>query len=126
MTLKSRLVAHGLVGAGLVLGACVLWIIYSGTAGSPCVKNLRQLQSYKERWGSENDRAGNNVPAWEDIRPYMHGRTDLNCPGGGGYTLGRIDEPVTCSIGGHGHSIKLYQPASMGASRDVKKQSGTF
>lgn len=67
-------------------------------AMNACVNNLRQLEGAKEQWKLENHKGTNDVPAWEDLLPYL--RQKPVCPQGGTYILGRAGEPPRCLFGG--------------------------
>jgi len=52
----------------------------------------------------ENNIPSDATPAWGDLVPiYLRGRPP-QCPMGGTYTIGRMDEDPTCSLGGD-HTI---------------------
>ncbi len=85
----------------LVVGVLVLppFIRARNTpAENSCVNNLRQLEGAKEQWKFDNHKGTNDVPAWEDLLPYL-GQKPV-CPHGGTYILGRVGEPPRCSFGG--------------------------
>ena len=71
-----------------------------------CINTLRQLDGAKQQWALEHQKKPADVPTWSDICPYI-GRdpvnagceTNLICPEGGSYRLGRLDELPTCSLG---------------------------
>lgn len=66
---------------------------------SACVNNLGWINGLKEQWALEHTETTNTL-TWDDLRPYMHGRTNYpSCPAGGTYTIGRRGEYPTCSIG---------------------------
>jgi hypothetical protein len=110
MSRKSTVLILGCV---IVLGVATLVVprlIHprSTKAMLPCVNNLRQLDGAKQRWELENRKTANDVPTWEDLRPYFpdwwtNGRPV--CPEGGTYTLGRVGESPRCSIGGPEHTL---------------------
>src|ERR1043166_1125811 len=98
------------------------WILIVGTVGiafpacerrtakiSQCVVNLQHIRSFKELWEQDNDKSSNNVPTWDDLRPYFptawSNRIPV-CPSGGTDSLGHVGQDPTCSIGGKGHSIR--------------------
>jgi hypothetical protein len=62
-----------------------------------CIDNLRIIDAAKQEWALDNKKTTNDVPTWNDILPMM--RTMPICPDGGTYTIGRVGEPPTCSIG---------------------------
>jgi hypothetical protein len=98
------------VTAVLIFGAAVVVLvsqnfIHSGTTpGNGCINNLRQLDGAKEQWQLELHKSTNDVPTWDDIRPYV-GRgaegTLPTCPMGGKYTLHKLGQKPTCSCPGH-------------------------
>ena len=73
--------------------------------GSPaltCINNLRQIDAAKYEWALENRKTNGTVCTASDITPYI--KLDANgnlpkCPSGGTYTIGKIGEPPTCSLG---------------------------
>jgi hypothetical protein len=83
----------------------IRWFIVSRSTSSSnaCVNNLRQISGCKEQWALENSKTTNDVPVWEDIRPYLP--RNLVCPQGGTYACGRVGDPPTCSLGGRDHAL---------------------
>src|SRR6266540_1901806 len=84
------------------------FIARSTPSAAPCINNLRVIQSAKDQWMLENSKATNAVPMWDAIRPYFPSAWTNGgpvCPQGGTYTLGRVGEPPTCSIGGRQHTV---------------------
>jgi hypothetical protein len=76
------------------------------SAQNACVNNLREIDGAKQQWAMENSNTNGPV-TWNDILPFLgHGPAGgmPRCPKGGQYTLGNLDEPPTCSIGGD-HSL---------------------
>src|SRR5215469_2927847 len=68
-----------------------------------CINNLRLIDGAKEAWAQEHQKTNSDIPAWADLKPYFgrSGGEILECPSGGTYTVGRIDQKPTCSIPGH-------------------------
>lgn len=88
----------GLVAAFVVPGFVAVSLARSSNA---CVNNLRVIDDAKQQWALENGKT-NGVVTWADIKPYMGRGTEGSipkCPQGGVYTIGRLDEDPTCSIG---------------------------
>jgi hypothetical protein len=90
------------------------WLVTSTEkATAPCVVRLMVIDGCKQQWAAENNKTTNDVPTWENIRPYLpSGWTNSYwangkaiCPENGTYTIERVGEPPTCSIGGPKHSI---------------------
>ncbi|MCX6925457.1 MAG: hypothetical protein NT154_19950 [Verrucomicrobia bacterium] len=67
-----------------------------------CLNNQRQIDGATCQWAADKHRGTNDVPSWEDIRPYLQrsGKI-LKCPLGGAYALGSAGKPPTCSYPGH-------------------------
>ena len=79
------------------------------TVRNTCVNNLRILDSCKQEWALEHKKATNDIPTWDDLRPYIPNWWTNGmpvCPQGGIYIIGRIGKAPTCSIGGTGHSVQ--------------------
>jgi hypothetical protein len=71
-------------------------------SANPCINNMRIIESAKNQWMLERGKTTNDVPTWNDLRPYFPDRWSNSipvCPDGGTYTLGRVGEPPTCSLG---------------------------
>jgi general secretion pathway protein G len=67
-----------------------------------CINNLRQIDGAKTMWALENGKTNSAVVTEKEIKPYI--KLDANgnlpkCPQGGIYTIGKIGEPPTCSLG---------------------------
>jgi hypothetical protein len=75
---------------------------------SRCVFNLRNIDLAKRLWEEDNNKTSNDIPTWNGLLPYMPEWSNQIpvCPSGGTYTIGRIGELPTCSIGGPGHSLQ--------------------
>ena len=98
--------------AVLGVGVAVVVRARNTSASNACVTNLRQLDGVKETWALDNSKTTNDVPIWEAIRPYLPQREQEAkpigpvCPQGGTYSLRRVGERPTCSLGGPGHTLK--------------------
>jgi hypothetical protein len=89
----------------LFLPGCVHHKVGRSTASmNACVNVLRAIDAAKQEWALEHDVSTNAAPAWTDVLPFLANRVPT-CPRGGTYTLGRIDEDPTCSIGGPAHTL---------------------
>ena len=92
----------------LAVGIQSFLIARSEKASAPCINLLRQIVAAKDQWALEKGKKTNDVPSWDDIRPYFPSvwtNTIPVCPDGGTYTIGRIGEFPTCSIGRRGHTL---------------------
>jgi len=88
----------------LILAEVVGLQLYFGphymSAANACFNNLRQIDAAKQQWGLEHHASATNTPSWDDLRPYLAGGKILTCPNGGTYTIGRMNQPPTCSHSG--------------------------
>jgi hypothetical protein len=101
--------------AGVILAAIIIPNFVKPLSTSPyndCINNLRVIDAAKNEWALVNNKATNDTPTWEDIRPFVHDEERAKpylklapesnfpkCPSGGIYTIGKIGEPPTCSLG---------------------------
>jgi hypothetical protein len=92
-----------LLAVNLVMGVRWYLATRSTSASNSCVNNLRQIIAAKEQWAQEHHKTTNDVPSWEEIRPYLAG--ELVCPQHGTYACGRVGDPPTCSLGGREHTL---------------------
>ena len=77
-----------------------------------CINNLREIDGAKERWTLGHNAKPNDFITLDEIKPYLvpygqpNGYIKLDakgnlpkCPSGGVYTIGKVGEPPTCSLG---------------------------
>jgi len=68
-----------------------------------CIKNLRQIDAAKKKWVLEHNGKAGDVVTEYDLTPYTKSNSECDifptCPQGGAYTIGKIGEPPTCSLG---------------------------
>ena len=78
----------------------------ASSSSNACVNNLRVIAAAKDQWALENNKTTNDTPTWDDLRPYFGRATNQppKCPDGGIYTLGKVGQNPTCSLGGS-HSL---------------------
>ena len=74
-----------------------------------CVNNLDCIQHAKAKWARDLNKPNLAVPTEDDLRPVLKGlgAGDFlpRCPAGGTYSIGQINQPVTCSFDGPGHAL---------------------
>jgi hypothetical protein len=106
MRLLKSLIAAGALAAVV---AVIVYVVAANlvrartdVARNPCINILRCIDGATATWALDNGKTTNDMPSWEDIRPYLSrdGRIP-SCPQGGKYTLGRKGTPPTCSYPGH-------------------------
>ena len=84
----------------------------STSPANACINNLREIEGAKEKWILEHHAKTNDVVTLNDIKPYLTPYGEPNgfikldakgnlpkCPAGGVYTIGKIGESPTCSVG---------------------------
>ena len=88
---------------GLLAFAIVIPNLAKQTASArPCIANLRDLDSAKQQWAVENGKTNGAVCTEGDIKQFVKLDSNGNlpkCPQGGIYTIGKVGESVTCSLG---------------------------
>jgi hypothetical protein len=81
------------------------------TAKNSCINQLRQIDGAKVQWAFAHHKLANDAPTWEDLRSYfIRARLPLECPDGGVYTIGRVDELPSCSIARHTEYWRTNHP----------------
>ena len=62
--------------------------------------NLKQMDGAKASWALEQKKSNSDTPADTDLfGATVYIRDKPLCPGGGSYTLGQVQDRVTCSLG---------------------------
>jgi hypothetical protein len=74
------------------------------SAAAGCINSLRQIQAAKEQWALEQHKTTNDIPTWDDLRPWFREDWQPVCPRTN-YTIGRVGEYPTCVIGGPHHTL---------------------
>lgn len=65
-----------------------------------CINNLRQIDGAIEQWALDKNIHATNQVVEAEVAAYIkHGMP--TCPGGGKYTIGKVNEPPRCSIHDH-------------------------
>jgi len=67
-----------------------------------CAVNRLNIDGAKLRWSIENSQPASATPTEEDLfgqNPYLEHKP--NCPAGGAYALGAVQEKCTCSYAKH-------------------------
>jgi hypothetical protein len=108
--------AKAAITAVLLLAVGVMFYrTWSINARDECVHSLHHHCEAKWAWAQEHHAPTNATPTWNDLRPYYVGPTHWptnepapHCPGGGTWTIGRLDELPCCSIAKHTASLRHY------------------
>lgn len=103
-TLIEILLVILIIGVLLGIALPAMLTARTSSANRSCRENLRAIESAKERFAIENNFPSDGTPTWTDLVPiFVKGRAP-QCPMGGTYTIGRMDEDPVCSYGGE-HTI---------------------
>jgi hypothetical protein len=67
-----------------------------------CINNMRQIEAAKNEWALENGISNDVTVTENDITPYIQLNSNSSippCPSGGTYTIGKVRDLPTCSLG---------------------------
>jgi prepilin-type N-terminal cleavage/methylation domain-containing protein len=99
-TLIEIMVVVSIIGILLAVAAPNFVHARDGSRAKSCQYNLQQIQSAKERWAMDNNRAAASLPTMAELAvPGVYMRNTPACPSGGNYTVGRLNEIPVCSLG---------------------------
>ena len=71
-----------------------------------CIKNLSTIDSAKQQWGLDCQKAESDVPADSDlVGTALYLRVTPVCPGGGSYSFNAIGLKPTCTFASVGHTL---------------------
>ena len=108
MSKKSTIVSCAIV-VSLIIAFGVRWFIRAQTQSArySCVAALRAIDGMKQTWALEFHKTTNDVPRWDDLAK-QSGKAEWRweCPDGGVYTIGRVGDHPSCSIGGSSHTLR--------------------
>jgi hypothetical protein len=98
-----KLAAAGLASLSLI--GLVILCINPGKMGvhstrsavNECAKNIRAIESVKREWAITHTATNGTEINWDQIKDSFP-RGIPACPSGGEYQLGKIGEPVACSV----------------------------
>ena len=72
------------------------------SAQNLCISNLRRIDDAKAQWAMDTRKGGGVQPKDNDLfGPRAYLRTKPECPVGGQYDLGKVQETPTCTVAGH-------------------------
>lgn len=84
-----------------------------------CQYNQSMIENAKNEWANEHDLT-EGTPSWEDLTPYLDDNMIPVCPSGGTYTIGSLQEPVSCSVDGHTiEQAPVWDEEDQGAEADT-------
>ena len=76
-----------------------------------CLNFLRQIDAATQQYGLEHNLTETNFVSAEDILPYLPKGQMPQCPSGGTYTFGKMNEVPRCSIPEHALPSSVESPA---------------
>jgi hypothetical protein len=76
-----------------------------------CKRNLKNLQATKVMWALDTNKPDDALPVQGDLVPYYIKMMPI-CSSGGVYTLGKVNEPPTCSIKEHNPDSSKFNKAT--------------
>ena len=109
MSKKKVIIAASLTCVTVGLAWAVPHLLRS-LGNTCCICQLEQIEGAKMTWAQVYQKTTNDTPTLADLQPIvLPGRPGVplvfQCPKGGTYTIGRVGEPPTCSIGGPEHTL---------------------
>jgi hypothetical protein len=87
---------------GVVVLFCGMTVIqeaipaHDSAQQSACINNLRVIDEAKRQWAADNHKSSNDAPTESDLFLYL--KTKPECPSGGNYTIGKMNETPKCSL----------------------------
>lgn len=66
-----------------------------------CINNLRRIDGAKEQWALEKGFEGGTGFVEAEVAIFLKGGKIPECPKGGKYSLGRVNEAPRCLVSGH-------------------------
>jgi hypothetical protein len=90
---------------------------------SVCRLNLEGINTAKKMWANDGGKTTNDVPSWNDLQDFLAGQSLKGipiCPDGGSYSINRVGERPTCSIGGSRHAVTIFVPEEGASSKKAK------
>jgi prepilin-type N-terminal cleavage/methylation domain-containing protein len=100
-TLVELMMVVSIIGMLLAVAAPSFVHAREGARAKSCQENLKQIESAKERWAMDNHRDATDTATMAQLAvPGVYMRSAPVCPAGGSYTVGRLDQVPTCSLGG--------------------------
>jgi hypothetical protein len=66
-----------------------------------CESHLTQIDLAREMWKNDHNKPETATPTATDLTYYIPYKIFPNCPDGGTYTIGRLNQKPTCSFPGH-------------------------
>jgi prepilin-type N-terminal cleavage/methylation domain-containing protein len=100
-TLIEVLVTLAIMSSLLAIAVPQFITARDNSAARTCQHNLKSIMGAKERWAMDLNKGPLDTPTMFDLtHPTAYLRFGPECPAGGVYAVGRLDQNPTCSIGG--------------------------
>jgi len=98
-TLVEIMMVVMIIGMLLAIAAPKFLKAREGSYARTCQSNLKSILGAKERWAMDTNQKSDATPTMANLFPDYLKLTPV-CPAGGVYTVDRLDQLPTCSIGG--------------------------
>jgi prepilin-type N-terminal cleavage/methylation domain-containing protein len=100
-TLVEILIVILIIGILLAIAMPAFVRARENTQARSCQNNLKQIQGAKERWAMDYNHGASDTPAMTDLAGAgRYIKAVPECQKSGTYTIGRLTDAPTCSIGG--------------------------
>jgi hypothetical protein len=116
------------IGAGFVVAFVIVVVIpyfvraRETRSTNACINNLRQIKGAKEQWALENNKHSNGIPTGAELSVYLGNNKMPECPLGGTYIIGRVNEDPQCSLAASTWpNDHVLNPTNNSWSRDFKE-----
>lgn len=71
-----------------------------------CIANLKQIEGVVEQWALQNNKTRQTKIEMDAIKLLFKSEKLPECPSGGTYSIGTVEETPRCSLAGKGHQIE--------------------
>lgn len=98
-TILEIMVISGILGIAVAIAVASIGRPRTRAQTAACLNNLKQIESAKQQWATENNKQQGDTPEMWELLPYF--KKSPECPGGGIYTINNCDTFAICSQTGH-------------------------
>lgn len=98
-TILEIMVISGILGIAVAIAVASIGRPRTRAQTAACLNNLKQIESAKQQWATENNKQQGDTPEMWELLPYF--KKSPECPAGGIYTINNCDTFAICSQIGH-------------------------
>ncbi len=97
-TLVEIMIVMMILGMLAMLGFPSYFRAREGSRQKACINNLRQIDSAKEQWSMEKNKAGSDTVELDELAVYLKGAINdyVVCPAAGTYACTTVEDGPTC------------------------------